>query len=524
MIKTKKWTALAAAAGLMLMTAACGSNGGNESSSPTAAGSAPASGAASAAPTSSADNGGAKPELRALFRAGSDYNADPIAQMLQEKTGYKVKYDSLPTDKPEDKLNLLMASSEPYDIVTTNGDGGFKALYADYAKKGALVDLTPLIEQYGPNITASISQESLDAVKVDGKIYAIPTRTIEYVGVSLMIRKDWLDKLNLAVPTTLDELTHVLQEFKDKDPGGNGSNNIPLSIKGDAPLVDNIAGAFGIANDWNPVDGKLVPRAVDPAFKAYLSYMADLQQKGLLDKEFAINKDATMKEKFTSGRAGVIPLHWADIPAIDDALKKNFPDADYVYLPALKGPDGKAGLAQMAGFDRLTFVPKASKHPEDAVKWINAKLDPETFKNLAIGEEGKHYTLKDGSYYPILPAFNDERSSGSNFVSGVDEKNYPIYWQARVRKDERLYKGFDYLNNQLPKEVDMPNPLGLAPYLPKFSENNASLSQMTNDYTVKAIVGGESLDKFDDYVAKFNKAGGEDSYNEVNAWYATVQK
>jgi ABC-type sugar transport system, periplasmic component len=517
--KTKKWAALTVAASIMLTTAACGSNSNNGGDNNAAASNSP-----STAANESQNTGGPKPELRALFRAGGDYNTDPIALMLQEKTGYTVKYDSLPTDKPEDKLNLLMASAEPYDIVTTNGDGGFKALYADYAKKGALVDLTPLIEKYGQNIKASVSQESLDAVKVDGKIYAIPTRTIEYVGVSLMIRKDWLDKLNLQVPTTLDELTHVLQEFKEKDPGGNGSNNTPMSIKGDTPMVDNIAGAFGIANEWNAVDGKLVPRAIDPAFKDYLTYMTDLYKQGLLDKEFAINKDATMKEKFTSGRAGVIPLHWADIPAIDDALKKNFPDAQYVYVPALKGKDGKAGLAQMDGFDRLTFIPKASKHPEDAIKWIDAKLEPETFKDLAIGVEGVHHTVQDGNYYPILPAFNDERSSGSNFVSGVDETNYPIYWQARVRKDDRLYAGFDFLNNQQPKEVDMPNLLGLAPYLPQYSADNAQLTQMANDYTVKVIVGGESLDKFDDYVAKFQKNGGEDSYNEVNEWYATVQK
>ncbi|UUZ80872.1 hypothetical protein LJK88_39835 [Paenibacillus sp. P26] len=174
--------------------------------------------------------------------------------------------------------------------------------------------------------------------------------------------------------------------------------------------------------------------------------MSDLFKQGLLDKEFGVNKDATMKEKFSSGKAGMIPLHWADVPTVADALKKNAPDAKMAYIPALKGKDGKMGISAAAGFDRITFIPKSAKHPEDAVKWINAKLDKDTFKLMAIGEEGKHHTFKDGAYQPILPIFTDERNQANNFLMGVDEKNYPTYWQARVRKDPRLFEAWEYLN------------------------------------------------------------------------------
>ncbi|MEK0316077.1 extracellular solute-binding protein [Cohnella sp. 56] len=522
MMKKMKWVALPAAVSLMLLSA-CGSNGENKNSG---AEKTAGENSATAKSTQSAQatKESAKPELKALMRLGPNFEKDPIAAMLQEKTGYKVNYEALPVDKPEDKLNLLIASSEPYDIVSTGGDSSSKAIYADYAKKGALVDLTPLIEQYGQNIKASLSAETLEMAKVDGKIYAIPTRSIESVGTSLMIRKDWLDKVGMQVPTTLDELTAVLKAFKEKDPGGNGAKNIPMAIKGDVPMVDNIVGAFGIVNDWNDVNGQLVPRAMNPAFKEYLAFMSDLYKQGLLDQEFAINKDATVKEKFTNGKVGVIVLHWADIPQIDDALKKNFPDAEYVYVPALAGKDGQAGLAQSSGFDRITFVPKSSKHPEDAIKWIDAKLNPDTFKNMAIGLEGTHHTFKDGNYYPILPIFNDERGSASNYLTGIDEKNYPIYWQARVRKDERLYKGWEALNKQQKPEVFKKNPLGLAPYLPKYSKEDAQLGQMVNDYAVKVIVGGEQLTGFDAFTEKYKQAGGQTSFDEINAWYATVHK
>ncbi|AIQ68286.1 extracellular solute-binding protein [Paenibacillus graminis] len=506
----RKWLTLVLCAGLVASAAGCGSSGNTNK------------GGAAEQTAGAQTESGSKPELKTLnLWSKDDYNTYTLAKVVEEQTGYKVKYEMLPADKAMDKLNLLISSAEPYDVITIAGE---KAVYTDYAKMGALVDLTPLIDKYGGNIKASISPESFEAMKVDGKIYAIPNRASEFAGSSLLIRTDWLDKLGLKMPATLDELTAVLKAFKQKDPGGNGDKGAPLSIDGAMATMVNVTGAFGIATGWSEVDGKLVAAPLQPGFKEYLSYMSDLYKQGLLDKEFAVNKDATLKEKFTSGRAGVIPLPWYDIPGIADALTKNFPDAKYAYVPALKGKDGQAGLGMSGGFDRLTFIPKSSKHPEDAIKWINAKLDKDTFKLIAIGEEGKHFTYKDGVYSPILPLFTDERGLASNYLTGIDEKLYPVYWQARVQKDPRLFAGFTFLNREIPAEDRISDPLAMAPSLPEYSKNNASLNQMINDFAVKVIVGEESTGAVAAFIGKYNAAGGEASSKEVNEWYASVKK
>ncbi|TBL76612.1 extracellular solute-binding protein [Paenibacillus thalictri] len=485
-------------------------------------------GSASApAPAASASTQAAapKPQLKSLqIWQKDDYNTYPVAKFLEEKTGYKVQYDMLPQDKPQDKLNILIASGEPYDAITTTGTTDFKALYSDYAKKGALTDLGPLIDKYGPNIKAAVDPAVLEAAKIDGKLYAIPTKSIPNVIASLYIRQDWLDKVGMKAPTTLDELVEVLKAFKEKDPGGNGDKNIPFTIRGDNFFVDNIVGAFGMPNFWNDVNGKLTPRIMDPAYPEYVKFMSELFKQGLLDKEFAANKDATAKEKFTSGRAGMILMNWSDVPNIADALTKNVPAAKALYIPALKGKDGKLGLSATQGFDRITYVPKASKHPEDAVKWLNAKLEPETFKAMAIGEENKHYTFKDGQYSPINPIFTDERNQANNFLTGSDDKNYPTYWQARVRKDMRLFDAWNFINRTEPANTRISDPLGFAPYLPEFSKSFQQLNTMVGDYTTKLIFGAEPLSGLDAFIAKFKAAGGEASYKEVNDWYAKAKK
>ncbi|MDD9271358.1 extracellular solute-binding protein [Paenibacillus sp. GCM10023248] len=477
----------------------------------------------SAAPAATAN--GPKPELKSLqIWQKDDYNTYPVAKYLEQKTGYKVQYDMLPQDKAADKLNILIASGEPYDAVTTGGGTDFKALYADYAKKGALTDLGPLIDKYGPNIKAAVDPAVLEAAKVDGKLYAIPTKTISFASESLYVRQDWLDKVGMKAPTTLDELVAVLKAFKEKDPGGNGDKNIPLTIKGDAMFINNIVGAFGMPTFWNDVNGKLTPRVLDPAYKDYVTFANDLFKQGLLDKEFAANKDATAKEKFSSGKAGMMMLHWADVPAVNDALVKNNPNAKAAFIPALKGKDGKVGLNAATGFDRITFIPKASKHPEDAIKWMNAKLESETFRTMAIGEENKHYTLKDGAYLPIQPIFTDERNQANNFLMGTDDKNYPTYWQARVRKDPRLFDAWNFMNTIEPANTRIKDPLGFAPYLPEFSKNFQQLNTMVGDYTTKLIFGAEPISGIEAFQAKFKAAGGDASYKEVNDWYATAKK
>lgn len=359
---------------------------------------------------------------------------------------------------------------------------------------------------------------------MDGKLYAIPTRTIPFAASSLYIREDWLDKVGMKAPTTLDELVAVLKAFKDKDPGGNGDKNIPLTIRGDASFIDNIVGAFGMPGFWNNVNGKLTPRAMDPAYKEYVTFMADLFKQGLLDKEFGANKDATAKEKFTSGRAGMMMLNWSDVPTIADALTKSVPTAKAAFIPTIKGKDGKIGLNATAGFDRITYIPKSSKHAEDAIKWMNAKLEKDTFKTMAIGEENKHYTFKDGAYTPILPIFTDERNQANNFLTGTDDKNYPTYWQARVRKDPRLFDAWNYMNKIQPDNTRVADPLGFAPYLPEFSKSFQQLNTLVGDYTNKLIYGAEPMTGIDNFIQKFKTSGGDASYKEVNDWYATAKK
>lgn len=509
----------------LLTSCTMGGFEGNKAGTQTPPETKPASTGGNTAGTQSTTEKEVKPTLRVLSSyQKEDYNTYPVAKVLEERTGYHVEYEMLPSDNPQDKLNLLMASGESYDVINVPGRGVFVTLYNEYARKNALVDLTPLIDQYGVYMKSAISQESFDTVTINGKIYGIPTAGIKFNNASLIIRQDWLDKLNLKMPENIDEFKNVLKTFKEKDPEGKGADKvIPMTMQM-MYSIPNLIGAFGMPNAWNDVDGVLTPLVLDPRYKDYLSYVADLYKEGLLDSEFPMNKNSTAIEKFTNGSAGVLTNGWTGIQTIDDALKKINPNAKYAFIPALKGKNGEFGLTMQVGLERISFVPKTSKNPEHAVKWMDANLEPETFRLVAIGEEGIHYTVENGSYLPINPIFTDERNLSNNFFTGVDEKMQPIYWQARVRKDPRLFEAFEFLNITQPPETRIPDVINLAPYIEDYAKYNAQLTSMVSEHSVKVIIGAESLSDYDSFVKKWLDAGGEASFKSVNEWYKTYKK
>lgn len=470
------------------------------------------------------ENAGEKPVLNVLMpHTSEDVNNTAVARYLEETTGYKVNYETLPQDKPYDKLNLIMSGGEPYDVVIMPNQ---RNVYANYAANGALVDLAPLIEKYAPNVDSKVSKTGMDILKINDTQYGIPNTSAAGVGSSIIIRKDWLDKLGLAMPETIDDFVEILSAFKEKNPSGNEGGTVPFVLAAGHVATPNLQGAFGLANECADVDGELVMNVMRPEFKAYIRFMQNLYNKGLIDQEFATLKAANAKERFNSGKAGAMVLNYYDIDTIQKTLSKIDPDAVVEYIPLLKNAAGESQVAYNANtIDKIVFIPKSAKHPEDAMKWINAKLDDEIFKNLSIGEEGVHYEMKDGVYYPILPIFYEERNASSIYLTGVDENVYPLYWQARVRKDDSIFKAWDYINNSESYNANkVSSPLEKAPYIKAYDNNIQALNTSLYDFMAKTISSSTDIDSaVDKFIEKWNAEGGKELAAAINEWYRSTK-
>ena len=137
---------------------------------------------------------------------------------------------SLTNSNEQEAFNLMVASGSLADVICYVNGNELDKLGRD----GGLIPLNDLIDKYAPNIKKALeenTQFAKDAYSLDGNIYYIPkTQTLKFTEF-YWIRKDWLDKLGLEVPTTTEELHDVLYAFRNEDPNGNG-------IKDEIPLFD----------------------------------------------------------------------------------------------------------------------------------------------------------------------------------------------------------------------------------------------------------------------------------------------
>ena len=82
----------------------------------------------------------------------------------------------------------------------------------------------------------------INLVTFDGHQYGLPEPPPLPKREGLVIRKDWLDKLGLEVPTTPEELLAVAKAFTEQDPDGNGKND-----------TYGLGGFINRAGTWQPL-------------------------------------------------------------------------------------------------------------------------------------------------------------------------------------------------------------------------------------------------------------------------------
>lgn len=456
-----------------------------------------------------------KPELRVLTEYSTiDANADPTAALLEQLTGYKVVYVALPNEERLPKLNAILASREPYDIMILSPDS-----FANTVHLGAFMPLDELLAQAGQAVLQGTNPSLWTSATVDGAILGIPYRlSVENYHSGLRVRTDILEKAGVKeLPTTPETLYDALIKVRDE------AGTIPLTgaATGAGVIVSEIASAFGLYNDWIVTEDRIRHRAMAPGAKDYVAYMNKLYTEKLIDTEWAQNSGAVAREKFLSGAAAINRVYWWEEPSASETLLSNFPDATYAYLPPLTGEYGH-GMSINRSADKITVIPKVAEHPEAAMDWINIKVSTaELFREFVIGTEGTHYSIVgENEYQPINPAFTDEKNFASEFLTSTIAKDYDIYWsQTRVRKNEKLYAEFLKMQENVKSSPIYYDPTSFMSPNDEFISLAPTVNTFVYDTFLQMIVGTRSLDEWDSFIEEFKQTGGDELEAIVNEWW-----
>jgi putative aldouronate transport system substrate-binding protein len=335
-----------------------------------------------------------------------------VYKILKEKYNINLKLVLTPTGADgEAKYNAAAAANSLPDlmqIVSAATDN--RGVMVRFQKLGLLAPVNTLLPLMPERSKTHYGDANVMKVGLVGGVQyglveprPIPRRE------GLVIRKDWLTKLGLKEPTTLDEMLAVAQAFTDKDPDGNGKADTYgvggfINGVGLGDRFDWIIGAYELPGIWdvrNPSTIQLNVR--DPNYPKALAFFNKLVTAKVIDPDWPTLKRDDFRARWKQGRFGIM---WEDFSALASqsnytAFDKNFPEGEWVPLAALKGPDGKPHYVRVdQALSNIFCVSKkaadAGKGPAIArlLEWMATK---EGYMLIGWGEEGKQYKLdKDG--------------------------------------------------------------------------------------------------------------------------------
>jgi hypothetical protein len=215
------------------------------------------------------------------------------------KLGIKIEFDLVMADQISTAFQTMLASGQinNYDWIAPTGQD-IKTRY-NLINQKALYPINQAIQQYSTGVakeyfnTAAGRQLAKLNTVADGNFYWLTQNYNVYAGspdnpwgepLASVIRKDWLDKLGLPVPTTLDEFYNTLLAFRERDANGNGIKdevaNIPINGIG-----LGIPQWFGLGLDSlvGPLDGKAVSPWYQSHIRDYFTFMNKLYKAGLIN-------------------------------------------------------------------------------------------------------------------------------------------------------------------------------------------------------------------------------------------------
>lgn len=431
------------------------------------------------------------------------------------------------------QLNLKIAANEMPDMFIPQ-----QGIEDNLAKNGAIADLTELLPKYAPNVLKAIPEDMWKVVKANdptgqGRIYYIPG-VVEYGRYAGMIRQDWLDKVGLPMPKTQDEYVKVLEAFRDQDPNGNGQKDeLPTGGREQARWMDHLFAMYGVAMfegypEWDIYDGELTYSAVTPNMKAALEFIAKLYKEGLIDKESLLNTKDKWDGKIYSNKVGNY-FHWVEHGNLvfENLYKRTSVKAEFEVLPIPEVP-GYKGFYTMKKFAPPQWVVKNNKDEIKlmaTLKLLNNMYDKKNWKDLFLGVEGMHYTVKDGKAVK-LP---DDKSTQENLIlnpvtsvstldmmidltnsSASEDNKWAIDQVTRNMKEAQKYAK-EIAGDGLPASVYEGFP----------DINNRTLYV---EYATKIILGQYPISKFDEFVDKWNQTGGEEVTKRAREWHEKVKK
>lgn len=469
------------------------------------------------------------------------------SRLYKQILGINIKYDwTAKEDFYRQKLNFAIASRQIPDIVKVSPEQ-----LRTLNNAGLIQDLTDIYEQYATPLTKTIlNQEGsgpFESATFDGKLMAIPETGSSIEGAMyIWLRTDWLERLQLQPPQTIDDLLNISRAFTELDPDQNGLDDT-FGLAATNYLWDPVMGVKGFMAGYDAFpeiwlendQGKLVFGGIQPEVRAALQALQDLYKSGQIDPEFSFKNGNKVKEQIRDGKIGLVyGEQWGSF--LVQSSHETDKNADWQAFPIVSVSGEPAKVPLKFSTWQFFAVRKDFEHPEAIVKMFNLHLE----KNWGDTSEFETYysspypvwQLSPVTPYPVkknLMAYrelDEARKTGDWSKLGPEAKSIQKLIDIHLAGGANESQGWGWERTYgedsafaILDQYEQNNQLLYEKYTGVQTETMIEAKSLLHDLQHEAyinIILGDSIDQFDEFVEKWNKLGGEAITMEVNEWYA----
>lgn len=365
---------------------------------------------------------------------------DPVAEAITAATGVKLKTD-YPVSSDDQKIALMIAEQKFPDMIYAKGDA------QSLIDAGALIDLTDLIEEYGPNIKKMYGEE-FDKLKYsvdDPSIYQLSSYaiggTVFKSAGTAQLQWDVLAENDYKIPETLDEFEAMLKSYIEAHPQtDDGMDTIGISLStSDWHWMITLGNPAGYIADGAPDNGQwLIDDEYNATYKfrsekerEYFRWLNRMYNEGILDPEFATQTHEDYIAKIASGRVlALLDTDWdyqdgEKVLIADGKLGKT-----YAPLPLTMDADTKCPTLMYQGLTtgQGVGITTACEDPVAAIKFLDFLCSDEGQVLVNWGIEGENYLVDENGVRYRTPEEVEYANSDKDYAkkTGVGFHAYPF--------------------------------------------------------------------------------------------------
>lgn len=445
----------------------------------------------------------------------------------------------------EEALEMAIEDRNIPDVLVVNGRDNLIRLVendmvedlTDVYKNCTTKVIKEMYDSYGENVLASAT--------FDGRLYAFPNTEIDDGEMLLWLRQDWIQRLEVEEPKSLEEAMYVIRKFVEADIAGNGSTvglacstNL-IAGSSDTYGVDGIFSNFGsIPETWILDEtGKVVYGSLTPETKQALAYLNKLYTDGILDSRFLLREPENINRLVVEGKCGaVFGRWWAPNNPLSAAYSA---DNTAVWKPYLFSYENDKKVQVFESYDDSMYVVvrKGFEHPEIVGKYVSALFDYARYGDDQYADEVNEYfgLNVDPTARPMninVDYYDGLYRSGENIRKALEgekaveelsglEKSYYNTCVAFLEGDDpsatdwaAYASRIEAVEVLVDANVQQPLPLSLKE---ADGEIPQSLKELEQKAFLKIIVGEQPIDYFDTFVEEWYENGGTELTETVNA-------